>query len=213
MKPLWSVPKIWSGDCFILGGGPSLQGMDVGRLGGSNVIAVNNAYKLAPWAGAMFFGDRRWLQLYGGGLDTFKGFKITTAPEHLDTPDIHVLRRRDRPQGISTDPTWITWNRSSGACAINLAYLFGATRIILLGFDMHAHDGRRNFHDDYPTPRRNPPYSAFLEPFPAMAKDCRRLGVQVLNATPDSSIKVWPIVHPEFIMPILPEERQQSHAQ
>ena len=39
---------------------------------------------------------------------------------------------------------------NSGYQAINLAYLLGATRIILLGFDMSNHSGLSHFFGDHP---------------------------------------------------------------
>jgi hypothetical protein len=202
VKDVWSVPKIWQDEeCFILGGGPSLPVNKIDRLFGHNVIVVNNSYRLALWADALFFGDNRWLNQHGQDLDKFKGLIVTTAPEHRDTPKIHVIYRRNRPPGISEDPLWIAWNRSSGACAINLAYLMGARRIVLLGFDMKAINGARNFHDDYSKAMREPPYQAFLSVFPAIAADCKRLGVEVINATPGSAINCWPIVDPEDVLP------------
>jgi len=60
---LWRVPRLWpGGECFILGGGPSLKDVDMSRLKGHRVIAVNNAFKLADWIDVMFFGDPRWLK-------------------------------------------------------------------------------------------------------------------------------------------------------
>ena len=56
--PLWTAPRIWDGgECFILGGGPSLAAVDVGQLRGRRVIAVNQAYKLGDWIDVLFFGD------------------------------------------------------------------------------------------------------------------------------------------------------------
>jgi len=56
--PLWTAPRIWDGgECFILGGGPSLRVEQVSSLQGHRVIAVNQAYKLGNWIDVLFFGD------------------------------------------------------------------------------------------------------------------------------------------------------------
>ena len=203
---LWRVPRLWpGGECFILGGGPSLKDVDMSRLKGRRVIAVNNAFKLADWIDVMFFGDPRWLKNQGIklGILNFAGLKVTTREEHLDKPWIRVVKRRVQPTGgVSRDPGILVWNISSGACAIGLAYHFGVKRIVLLGFDMRKVDGKTNWHDDYAVPKKFQfnPYSRFMKPFEGIAKDLKRLNVECLNATPGSALDVFPIVELEDVI-------------
>lgn len=194
----WVVPRLWPNDrCYILGGGPSLPVSSLECLRDKRTIAVNNAYKVAPWADALFFGDCQWLKRYGQGLDHFAGLKVTSCASWERERTIRVLRKELMPYGISTDPQTLRWNLSSGACAINLAYHFGVSEIVLLGFDMHkGPNGENNFHADYGHPAGRNPYPRFLLPFLAIKADLDRLGVRVLNATPGSSLTLWPIVDP-----------------
>ena len=54
----WTAPRMWDGgECFLLGGGPSLHEVDVNRLRGRRVIAINQGYKLGDWIDVLFFGD------------------------------------------------------------------------------------------------------------------------------------------------------------
>lgn len=195
-RGLWTVPPLWQGvDCFILGGGPSLSGVDLRPLHDQRVIAVNNAYKLGAWIDVVFYGDCRWLGQYGKGLLDFAGLKVTVCEKHLDKPGIKVVRRRNRPFGISRDRGILLWNLNSGACAINLACHLGVKRIVLLGFDMKKNGDKHNWHDDYESrrPKFNP-YSRFMRPFPYIATDLKRLKVECLNATQGSALKEFPIV-------------------
>mgnify|MGYP001617909464 CR=1 FL=1 len=59
----WRVEEEWRGQtAAILGGGPSLTlgQCETVRVAGCRVIAVNNAYELAPWADILYFADRHW---------------------------------------------------------------------------------------------------------------------------------------------------------
>jgi len=203
--PGWKIPILWnSGTVFVFGGGPSLAGVDVNRLKGHRVIAVNNAYKLADWIDVMFYGDCRWLGGHADGLKRFSGLKMTTCPNHDSnlgrSIGIKVLAKR-RQHGIHSQPDAVNWNLSSGACAINVAVHLGAKRIILLGYDMRRVDGRNNWHPDHITTKDHNPYARFLTPFPIIAADLRRLGVECVNATPGSALTVFPIVDPEEVLP------------
>jgi len=201
---LWRVPALWpKGECFILGGGLSLRDVNLGLLKGRRVIAVNNAYKLGDWIDVMFFGDCRWLNQYGAGLLDFAGLKVTTCEKHLDKPGIKVVKRRNTPHGISRDPGILSWNLSSGACAINLAYHFGVKRIILLGFDMKKNGDKHNWHDDYePHHSKFNPYGRFMRPFPHIAEDLKRLNVECVNAAPRSALDVFPRVKLEDVLKV-----------
>ena len=135
--PLWKVPRLWNREtCYMLGGGASLKLVDVSRLNGSRVVAVNNAYMLGQWD-ALFFGDCRWYEWHHKGLADFKGLKVTTCTQHRDKPGILAINKKGgRDAGLSADPRTLAWNLNSGSCAINLATLLGASRVILLGYDM-----------------------------------------------------------------------------
>jgi hypothetical protein len=129
-----------------------------------------------------------------------------------------VLRRESRSTkypGLCLDPRWIVWNFNSGAAAINLAVHFGAARIVLLGFDMHFDEkGRGNYHDRYGRGRgAKKAFDLFLGVFPAIAEDCERAGVEVINATPGSALKVWPVVEPDLVVPGLRREEVFEHAE
>jgi len=201
----WTVPKIWEGgECFVLGGGPSVNNLDLPRLHDKRVIAVNNSYQLGPWD-VLFYGDCRWRELHTQGLADFTGLKVHGCPHAEGIGDIKRVHRHHTPYGIDRRPNELCWNRSSGACAINLAVHFGVKRIVLLGFDMRKVDGETNYHRDHPKHRMKSskvpyPYPSFLEPFPVIARDLKRLKVECVNATPGSALDVFPIVEPDEVM-------------
>ncbi len=203
-KAIWTIPKLWpDGECFILGGGPSLKNIDVSRLRGHRVIAVNNAYQLGDFIDVMFFGDCRWFHLHKKQLLSFAGLKLTTCEQHVKYPGIKVVRRKTNINGLSNNPGLLAWNLSSGACAINVATLLGVKRIVLLGFDMQKIDGHSNWHKDHGTsnnPKHNP-YRKFMSRFAQIAKSLQSMNVECINATPGSALTEFPIVEPETVMP------------
>ena len=201
-RSLWRAPQLWPrGECFILGGGPSLKKIDLNLLKGRRVIAVNNAYNLGDWD-VMFFGDCRWFIYHKEALLNFAGLKITTCQQHINQPGIKVIKRTNSPQGISRDPGIVRWNLSSGGCALNVATHFGVKRIILLGFDMRVVDDKFNWHEDHPkqTNLRFNPYPRFLRPFPLIADDLKKLNIECLNATEGSALDAFPKVSLEEVL-------------
>lgn len=210
MAEFWKAPRLYPGETIVvLGGGPSLKSLDFSLLRGRRVIAVNCAFRLGKWD-ACFFGDRAFVQRTAPDLKDWPGLVVTRAEEYLLTPWVKVLKQKieyrpgnDWPfdvDGITTDPTEICWNRSSGGAAINLAVHFGAGKIILLGFDMQTVDNQHNWHNFYSdndVQAHTDDYRKFTGPMEAVARDLDKLGIPCINATPGSALGAFPITTPE----------------
>lgn len=215
----WSVPKIWQGgECWIIGGGPSVvkqfeipdeivQDVQSGKLSPSayspymhklhdkHVIGVNMSYKIGDWIDMMFFGDASFYKRVSQDIHTFPGLKITCA---LSTgkrfPNVKTLQKLASGSlyGLSTKPTAIKWNSNSGGAAINIAALTGVKKIYLLGFDMQMHNGMKHWHKMYGKGPINPPYRTHLKCFPFIARDAKKLGIEIINVNSASGIDCFP---------------------
>jgi hypothetical protein len=166
------------------------------------VVAVNDAYRRLPWADVLYAGDADWWELHRG-CPNFAGEKWTV--HHPRVTDKTAVAARyglrvvagagqiDAP-GFSLDPARIHYGNSSGFQAINLALLFGATRILLVGFDMRTPTAGqpRHFFGDHADPAMNRArYEHFL---PAFTEAARRLPphIKIVNCTPGSALRCWP---------------------
>lgn len=83
------------------------------------------------------------------------------------------------------------FNANSGAQAINLAYLMGATRIILLGYDMGA-TGQSHWFGSHPKGLNNGNYAGYVRNFTKLAADLRYEGVEVINCTRTTALTQFP---------------------
>lgn len=214
----WHIPKIWDGEtCFIIGGGPSLKlaaGLDKEEedhnlifkeisnlllpIHDRKVIGVNDAFRLGSWIDVCFFGDCRWFAVWEKQVLNFPGLKVTCCDKGKDVPGVRTLLRGRK--GLETSPKHISWNANSGASAINLAVLFGATTIILIGFDMGILDSKiTNWHfkhDAFRTNRGLAPekekqtYKRFRNGFEAIAVALkgRNSSIKIINANIDSKM-------------------------
>lgn len=187
---------------FILGGGPSLIGVDLStRLHGRAVIGVNYSGILLPWVNVCWFGDCRWFDWNVNKLQKYPGLKVTCCERLHVVPWLRVLRRSCRAGvGIETEPGKVAWNHGSGGSAINFAWHLGAHRIVLLGFDLKRDENNRShWHDEYT--RVNPSqeeinytYKRFRQGFDQIAHEAKGLGLEIFNANPDSSLDSFPRV-------------------
>lgn len=164
-------------------------------------IAVNDAWRLAPWADLLYACDFAWWDHHGGVPD-FRGAKVSQDQRcPLKWPEILRIRGEHRP-GLSLDPDCIHFGSNSGYQALNLAVLLGAKRIVLLGFDMKpAPDGRRHWFGNHPGAlHRHSPYGDWIRNFRTTLPDLERAGVEVINCTPGSALDCFPSARMEDVI-------------
>lgn len=189
-----TVPTLWPGSTVVcLGTGPSLTEADVNACRDRvKVIAINDAFRLAPWADVLYACDHKWWNWHWHkGAKDFAGLKYAlTAPAAIGRPGVQVLRNLG-VDGVSMDPTGLRNGRNSGYQAINLAVLLGATRVLLLGYDMQADKARDHFFGRHPD-HTKPPFAVCLPRFATLVKPLRALGVEVINCSRKTALTAFP---------------------
>lgn len=192
-----SVPRAWPGETVVcLATGPSLTQADVEYCRGkARVIAVNDAYRLAPWADALYACDAKWWHWHRG-VPEFQGAKWSLqysawSSHATQYPDVQRLRNTG-PAGLECNPTGLKNGRNSGYQAVNLAVHYGASRIVLLGYDMQrsAKTGS-HFFGEHPN-RQMSPYPEFRRRFQSMVKPLAKAQVEVINCTVTTVLDWFP---------------------
>ncbi len=207
----WKVPREWVGErCFILGGGPSFDAPEIAPSLKGRIIAVNESVVERPDADVLYWADPQWAEANIEKIMSHTGkYKVTRRlPNQKLQPHTKILDwcKQVGEKGVrklSTDPTMIG-GYCSGSNALNLAYLFGANPIILLGFDMRTQDGKTNYHDRHiPKPSLDEPYKEkFIKHIVAMAKRLDELGIKVYNCSSISILTCFEYVPVEHVVDI-----------
>lgn len=168
---------------FVLAPGPSLSREVVDRLRNENVVAVGNAYELAPWAAALVANDLRWWEEHPQARK-FAGRKFTTKT-------LSGIERH-RSNGVGS-------GSNSGTLGIGVAvHVFNATQVLLLGFDFHG----THFFGRYTNKCSNTtPASRVIHQ--RQMKTWRMLhpNVDVVNLTEGSELKAFPIRELDAYLP------------
>ncbi len=162
--------------------------------GRSRVIAISDAYRLAPWADVLYSCDAKWWE-HHQGVATFPGLKFAVEARAGRWPGVQILQNTGF-SGLEMMPTGVRTGANSGMQAINLAVHLGARRIVLLGYDMRpAADGRTHWFGRHPgTLHRCSPYERFMAAIATLAAPLREIGVEVLNASRQTALTVFPRV-------------------
>lgn len=184
--PYASIPKLWPGETIVcLGTGPSLSLSDVEACNGLvPVIAINDAYTVAPWADVLYAADEAWWKAQKGA-PSFPGMKVTIEPQIQAWPGLQMLQNTG-PAGIELTPTGLRSGLNSGYQAINLAVHLGAARIVLLGYDLHGGHFYAAKSNKIPSV-----FAGWLAKYATLVQPLRDLGIEILNCTPGSALKVF----------------------
>lgn len=206
----WShvVPDAAWETTYIVAGGPSLVGEDLTKLEGRTVLVVNDAVRHLPKATAAFSADRNWAMRRLPDLRSFKGEKYLAIGYEIPDPTIHNLRKSREP-GLSSDPGVIC-SCSSGYGALNVAFLKGAKKIFLLGFDYTQ--GGRHWYPERGTRGINGiGFVAWAQRYGTTLPQLLEAGVQVWNANPASRIECFPkISFSDLLKKISPDSADAS---
>ncbi len=185
------VPALWPGETIaILATGPSLCADDVQtcRRAGVRMLAIKAAIQLAPDADALYACDGNWWKTYGPTL-TYAGPKYSL--DETARPWASVLKHAGE-LGLSADPCGLKTGRNSGYQAIGLAVHLGATRIVLLGYDLQSTAaGKHHCHPEYPW-KPAPHHAEYRGLFRFLVQPLEALGIGIVNASRVSALTDFP---------------------
>lgn len=210
------------GSCWIIGGGksvpyqfdvpeeviekvcsgkfsPSVYTPYMSVLHDKHVVGVNNAYQIGTWIDFLFFGDGSWHLVHQKQIARWPGVIVTCSPKFAGIRDRdrhgikYMAKDKSHKMGISSNSSKVSWNFNSGAAAISLAVHLGAKKIFLLGFDMNASGKYTHWHGSHGKKGvKGPPFQKHLSGFPDIARDAKRMKVQIFNVNKKSTIAVFP---------------------
>lgn len=185
-------------DFAIFASGPSLTQEDCERFRGWETICINSTFRLTPWADLLYACDEWWWDQNIADVNVgFHGERWTQSAEAARKYGLGYIRSERKP-GLGRE--CIHQGANSGYQAINLAYLRGATRIVLLGFDMNKHRGRTHWHDPHRVGDSHP-YDLWRELMAPLAEDLKAAGVEVLNASRRTDLTCFPRVNASDLSP------------
>jgi len=192
--PWW---QDWRGECVaIIAGGPSVKGAPLELLRDRiHVIAINESYRLAPWADVLYSCDYNWWNLHKGARD-FAGLRLSHDLRACNEFKLHrvMIEQVGSNDILMEKPGYVGAGGNSGFQALNLAVQFGATAVMLIGVDCSLEHGQ-HWHGRHPMPLSNPASSnveRWRKAFDGVADRLSGLGVDLVNCSAISTLTRYP---------------------
>jgi len=157
--------------CFVVGGGPSLNGFDFTQLNGFDTIAINKAVEYIPNPTYFITIDYSYFIKASLPIEKIKQktnhtyFVANMTHDYMthENGSVVDIRRNfvykdlyqytdviesNNNTGFGSTLADFSNGSNSGHCGIQLALLLGYKKIYLLGFDLNT-DGQTHFHQAY----------------------------------------------------------------
>lgn len=181
----------WRGcTAVIVASGPSAKEVTLELAHGkAKFIAINESHRLAPWSDILYACDGAWWRLHKG-LPDFGGLRLTEDQRASDEFCIQRVKiAKGCDQLLFQEVGTVGDGGNSGFQALNLALQFGASSILLVGYDMSLANGE-HWHGRHPAGLNNPKahnVSRWLG-----AKWTIPDGTEILNCSHVSSLTAYP---------------------
>jgi len=174
--------------CLATGSGLTDTAVSVAQQSDLPCIAVNDAYRKAPWADVQIAFDRKWwIRHFDHGAGNISR-KFTVE----DTECLPV-ERLNHTGCEGFDPDWpnIRTGYNTGYGAVHLAIQSGAKKVCLVGYNMSG----KHFFGDHPKELyRASPYKKFIDAFRGIIPAVNARGVEIINCTPGSALPWFPMM-------------------
>lgn len=139
------------------------------------VVAVSDAWHLAPWADALVATDEAWWKAHPDAL-RFAGKRFGLMPSFRLVAGVERL-------------TIATTDTNSGLFGLMVAVHLGATRVLLCGVDLNRPGN--HFFGRHPAPLK-PTSVHRMEDFKRQFSHYKPRGIEIINCSPSSALECYP---------------------
>jgi hypothetical protein len=150
-------------------------------------FGCNDSYKIIDFLDVHYACDKQWWVTHGEDfrkqrpkLESWTQHKESAEQFNLNyTPGTHT-------KDLSLNSNSIHFGSNSGYQLLNIAFLMGCNKFILVGYNMQVVRNKRHFFGDHPQGLNNSsPYSRFVQAYKTINPEIAKL---IVNCTPNSAL-------------------------
>lgn len=189
------IPCIYPGETAVMfATGPSLTEEVIEEVrpyhvaGKVRAFGCNDSYKLIDYLDVFYACDGAWWDKHPKVLETLPPECHVWTQEQRVAQALHFnyINGVHKPD-LSKKPDLIHYGSNSGYQQLNIAYLYGIRKFLLVGYNMQKVEGKSHFFGDHPSGlSQHSPYDRFVQFFASIDSEIRST---VINCTPNSALK------------------------
>jgi len=154
------------------------------------IFGCNDIYKVVDYLDVHYACDTAWWNMWGEHIKKLRPSleSWTQCKPSSEKYKINHVQGQHKPK-LSINQNEIHYGSNSGYQQLNLAFLMGCSRFILVGYNMKKINNKSHYFGDHPKElKRNSPYPRFVSAFATIQPEIREL---IINCTPDSALTMF----------------------
>lgn len=153
------------------------------------VVGVNDTYKIINVLDEHYAADDRWWEYWGDDFrKKYPNLSSWSSSKIGQKYNCNLIEVKEF-YGLSLTNQYIHSGQNSGFQALNLSYLMGAKKIILVGYDMRPNYGKTHFFGSHPPELEvKSPYDIFCLNFYKIQPEIKKI---IFNSSKNSSLKCF----------------------
>jgi len=159
-------------------------------------VAINETWRLTPWADALYACDKDWWQARAPSLDDFRGLRIIGNGQF---PGCSEVKIRHDHHNLIWDGDEIGSGGNGAFQTLNLVLRWGVSRIILTGVDCQGEHWHGAHKDGLRNPRQQT-FNKWIAAFNNAAADLKARGIEVVNCSRQTSLECFPRARLEDVL-------------
>jgi hypothetical protein len=192
----------------ILASGPSMTRAQCDLVRGTSwtAVAINETWRLAPWAAVLYGCDWEWWAAKAPPSDEFDGLRVIgTVPKVRNKPQFPADMEKQAAQlrylpvvAGQSHPLWqgpaVGAGSNSAFQVANWVARCGAVRLVLLGVDCHSPNVHWHGGHSHPMAQNQKPtlMNTWLTAWRNAAPQFTERGISVINCSPGSALDCFP---------------------
>lgn len=155
------------------------------------IFGCNDSYRLVDFLDFHYACDKAWWDLHAKSFrEKYPDLEAWTQAKDYENSEFNLnVVEGKHARSLSTDSNLIHWGSNSGYQLLNIAFLSGCCKFLLVGYNMQKIGGERHFFGEHPEGlSRNSPYDKFVSAFTSIEEPIRNI---IVNCTPDSALTMF----------------------
>jgi hypothetical protein len=153
------------------------------------IFGCNDTYAVVDYLDEHYACDTAWWNYHGAKVIRKYPNSWTQCKNSAEKFKLNYIAGRT-VRGLSLDSNLIHYGSNSGYQQLNIAFLMGCSKFILVGYNMGVPEGKqKHYFGDHPTGvNRSSTYDKFIKAYNTIQPEIKEL---IINCTPDSALTTF----------------------
>ena len=149
------------------------------------IFGINDSYRIIVFLDEHYACDEKWWSTWGKDFrEKYPALSSWAYADNAAEYGVKVIKGFHN-RGLSLRQDKIHYGANSGYQALNIAFLMGGRKFILVGYNMQRLKNKTHFFGDHQGMNNNSPYHLFKENFDTIQEPIKNL---VVNCTTNSAL-------------------------